>query len=54
MMHFQALLVVHTAFTGIQIPALHEMCRETLNLLIGMSTSNLNCAGCFCIKSWFL
>ena len=30
------------ACTGIHIPTLHEMCRETLNPHISMSTSNLN------------
>ena len=28
--------------TGIHVPTLHEMCRETLNPLIGTGTSNLN------------
>ena len=30
------------ASTGIHIPTLHEMCRETLNPQIGTGTSNLN------------
>ena len=30
------------AQTGIHIPRLHEMCRETLNPHIGTGTSNLN------------
>ena len=32
-MHLQTFFVAHT---GIHIPALHEMCRETLNPRIGM------------------
>ena len=39
MMRLQAFFVVHT---GIQIPTLHEMCRETLNPHIGTVTSNSN------------
>ena len=38
-MRLQTFFVAHT---GIHIPALHEMCRETLNPHIRMSTSNLN------------
>ena len=38
-MRLQTFLVVHT---GIHIPTLHEMCRETLNPHIGTNTSNLN------------
>ena len=37
------------AHTGIQIPHMHEMCRETLNPHIGAGTSN----GCFCIESFY-
>ena len=32
----------YVAHTGIHIPTLHEMCRETLNPHIGMATSNSN------------
>ena len=39
MMYLQAFFVAHI---GIQIPTLHEMCRETLNPHIGTGTSNLN------------
>ena len=35
------------ARTGIHIPILHEMCRETLNPHIGTSTSNLNAQAVF-------
>ena len=45
MMHLQAFVVR----TGIRIPALHEICRETLNPHIGMDTSNFG-ASYFCIK----
>ena len=38
-MRLQTFFVAHT---GIHIPTLHEMCRETLNPHIGMGTSNLN------------
>ena len=39
MMRMQAYFVPQN---GIQIPALHEMCRETLNPHIGTVTSNSN------------
>ena len=48
MMRLQAFFV---ARTGIHIPKLHEMCRETLHPLIGMGTSNLNIR--FCIESLY-
>ena len=38
-MRLQTFFVVQT---GIHIPTLHEMCRETLNPHIGTGTSNLN------------
>ena len=34
--------IFFAARTGIQIPTLHEMCRETLNPHIDTGTSNLN------------
>ena len=39
MMRVQAFSV---ACTGIHLPTLHEICRKTLNPLIGTGTSNLN------------
>ena len=39
MMRLKAFFLAHT---GIHIPTLHEMCRETLNPHIGTGTSNLN------------
>ena len=38
-MRLQTFFVAHT---GIHIPTLHEMCRETLNPHIGTVTSNSN------------
>ena len=38
-MCLQTFFVAHT---GIHIPTLHEMCRETLNPHIATGTSNLN------------
>ena len=38
-MRLQTFFVAHT---GIHIPTLHEVCRETLNPHIGTGTSNLN------------
>ena len=40
--HDDAFAGIFVAHTGILIPTLHKMCRETLNLHIGMGTSNLN------------
>ena len=40
--HRDAFADIFVAHTGIHIPTLHEMCRETLNLHIGTGTSNLN------------
>ena len=39
MMRLKAFFLAHT---GIHIPTLHEVCRETLNPHIGTGTSNLN------------
>ena len=39
--HDDAFAGIFVARTGIQIPTLHKMCRETLNLHIGTVTSNL-------------
>ena len=39
LMHLQAFFLAHT---GMHIPTLHEMCRETLNPHIDTGTSNLN------------
>ena len=43
-MRLQTFFVAHT---GIHIPTLHEMCRETLNPHIGTGT------GCFGIESFY-
>ena len=40
--HGDAFADIFVAHTGIYIPTLHEMCRETLNPHIGTGTSNLN------------
>ena len=40
--HNDAFAGIFVAHTGIQIPILHEMCREILNPHIGMVTSNSN------------
>ena len=40
--HGDAFADIFVAHTGIHIPTLHEMCRETLNPHIGTGTSNLN------------
>ena len=49
-MRLQTFLVAHT---GIHIPTLHEMCRETLNPHIGTGTSNLNVQVAF-VSSLFM
>ena len=40
--HGDAFADIFVAHTGIHIPTLHEMCRETLNPHIGTGTSNFN------------
>ena len=40
--HDDAFAGIFVAHTGIHIPTLHEVCRETLNPHISMGTSNLN------------
>ena len=40
--HDDAFTGIFVAYTGIHIPTLHEMFRETLNPHIGTDTSNLN------------
>ena len=40
--HDDAFAGIFVVRTGIHIPTLHEVCRETLNSHIGTGTSNLN------------